>query len=184
MGIERGILLQHHLTQNQSCKKSPQAWGLKEVCLSAIPVLGVCLQKESPSMGIERTISISHLNGCCPTCKKSPQAWGLKAQPWPASPRSAAFPCKKSPQAWGLKATPSRCHASLTLNLQKESPSMGIERINVVKQRIEEFLLQKESPSMGIERLCSHVSIGKVGFYLQKESPSMGIESSSDFPSF
>ena len=91
---------------------------------------------------------------------------------------NARTTCKKSPQTWGLKGGLSVSSGSKQLlNLQKESPNMGIERTLVANILLASTLvLQKESPNMGIESLNATLHVVGGCLYLQKESPNMGIE--------
>ena len=113
------------------------------------------------------------------TCKKSPQAWGLKAEAIKAHVVPEDDNLQKESPSMGIESfTPPAGRGRGHPDLQKESPSMGIEsKLNVfwLSYRI---TLQKESPSMGIESspLTLHLNIHSI-LHLQKESPSMGIES-------
>ena len=109
MGIERPCEEFLKAWFEASCKKSPQAWGLKGPNCPNCPNFFSILQKESPSMGIERSSKPDRLSlWKRSTCKKSPQAWGLKVVLWYIVVLVVLMACKKSPQAWGLKGRVSR----------------------------------------------------------------------------
>ena len=91
--------------------------------------------------------------------------------------------CKKSPQTWGLKAFWGFIIGAIwVMNLQKESPDMGIESRTLLSPLSSPARpLQKESPDMGIERCLVFNAIKLVLDNLQKESPDMGIERCNPF---
>ena len=87
------------MQKTDSCKKSPQAWGLKVA-----------------SGGSSKIFVLA--------CKKSPQAWGLK-ELYVNVYRTGDVACKKSPQAWGLKVPASRGATVTPLLLAKRVPKHG-----------------------------------------------------------
>ena len=57
--------------------------------------------------------------------------------------------CKKSPQAWGLKALQAAALPHGIADLQKESPSMGIERKSLMAVSVFNVCLAKRVPKHG-----------------------------------
>ena len=60
MGIESLVILMCWLYRLETCKKSPQTWGLKVLHIFMYKkIVNFNLQKESPDMGIESVFAVS-----------------------------------------------------------------------------------------------------------------------------